>query len=113
MAFYFQKRCKFLNSFVLEIIFKDKSLIVKLNRLSYHCYFCLLPFYCNIRQLVGLFSFLIRKRQSSKDYSTSYRIKLDMGLIFGLDLQPLFHEFLMSLLSSQLYKGPEKHQILS
>ena len=31
-----------------------------------------------ILQLVGLFSFLIRKRQSSQDYSTSDSRKLDM-----------------------------------
>ena len=77
MALYFWKRCN---------IFKDKSLIVKLNRLSYHCYFCLLPFYCNIRQLVGRFSFLIRKLQSSKDYSTSFPKKLDMDVIVMLTL---------------------------
>ena len=38
-----------------------------------------LPFYCNIRQIVGLFSFLIKKLQSSQDYSTSDRRKLDMN----------------------------------
>ena len=36
------------------------------------------PLNCNIRQLVGLFSFLIRKFQSSEDYSTSDHRKLDM-----------------------------------
>ena len=38
------------------------------------------------------------------------------GLSFGLDLQPLFHEFLMSLLSiviESTLQRPRKHQILS
>ena len=33
---------------------------------------------CNIRQLVDFFSFLMRKCQTSEDYSTSDRRKLDM-----------------------------------
>ena len=50
-----------LNSIVLEIIFKDKNII--LNQAGYYITViqCLWPLNYNIRQLVGLCSLLMRK----------------------------------------------------
>ena len=49
-----------------------------------------LPLNCNIRQLVGCFSFLIRKPTICKDYSASERRKLNVIIqTFSIDFDIL------------------------
>ena len=55
----------------------------------------MLPLNCNIRQHVGLFSFLVRKFQSSEDCSTSDSRKLDMGSQQGDQRQDVITDFLV------------------
>ena len=73
-------------------MFLDKNIILWLNRLSYYCYLVNFAFKLQHKALVGIFSFLIRKFQSSEDYGISDPRKLDMRGGGRLDPPPLWYK---------------------